>query len=437
MADSSDGGAPSQPDAGKLGADKKALLNELRIDRDVPAATGKPLKWLVGLAVVGGLGFVAWAFGKPYLASAAPAPDVRTLLVRQTLAATPGSSVLDATGYVVARRQATVSSKTTGKVLEVLIEEGMTVEQGQLLAILDASIPEARLALAESQLTAARAQLDEIRVDIRQAQLDRERTSDLASRDLASRAELDRARLQVQALRARLARYEREIEVAERSLAVQRQELVDMEIRAPFAGVVIAKAAQPGEMISPISAGGGFPRTGICTIVDMDSLEVEVDVNEAYINRVYPGQKVAVTLNAYPNAPLAAEVIATIPAADRNKATVRVRVGFAERDERVLPDMGVRVAFLEAEVKPAANTAPRLLVPAQAVADADGSRYVWVIAKGGNGVSTVARREVQAGDREGSRIEITSGLRDGDRIVAAAAGAAAGLRDGDRVNVLN
>ena len=416
--------------------DKKALLNELKIDRDDASGGRRPLKWMVALAVVGGIAFVGWAFGRPYLGGTnLAASEVRTVLVRTTSTATPGGSVLDATGYVVARRQATVSSKTTGKVVEVLIEEGMTVEENQLLAVLDASIPEARLALAESQLESARALVDEIRVDIRQAALDYSRTKDLAERDLASQAELDRARLVLQGLQARLKRTERDIEVAGRSLAVQRREVSDMEIRAPFGGVVIAKAAQPGEMISPISAGGGFTRTGICTIVDMDSLEVEVDVNEAYINRVYPDQPVTVTLNAYPDFPIPAGVIATIPAADRNKATVRVRIGFRERDPRILPDMGVRVAFLEEGDATPEAPVEAILVPKTAVADAEGQRYVWVVSESGDDRGMVARRDVTVGRSEGSRIQVTAGLSNGERIVATAVESA--LRDGDEINLLN
>ena len=420
--------------------DKKALLNELKIDREKAPGGAKPVKWLVALAVVGGIAFVAWAFGKPYLGIGPDAVEARTVLVRTTAAALPGSSVLDASGYVVARRQATVSSKTTGKVMEVLIEEGMTVEQGDLLAVLDASIPRARLALSESQLASAQAFLDEIRIDIRQAVLDLSRTNNLAERDLASKAELDRARLRVQSLQARLRRTERDIEVAERALAVQRRELEDMEIRAPFGGVVIAKAAQPGEMISPVSAGGGFTRTGICTIVDMESLEVEVDVNEAYINRVHPKQPVTVTLNAYPDLGIPAEVIATIPAADRNKATVRVRIGFVQRDRRILPDMGVKVAFLE-EDAPAAEPivgARAILVPKTSVANVEGKRHVWVVSESGGGRGTVERRDVTIGRGEGSRIQVTAGLENGERIVAAATEPAlAGLRDGDEITLLN
>jgi RND family efflux transporter MFP subunit len=328
--------------------DKRALLDELKIDRGaaVVDAPRRPWKWFVAIAGVAGVAFVAWfaiadrmnPLPPPALVIAAPAPVAKSKVE---------GSVLDATGYVVARREATVSAKVTGKVTEVFIEEGMHVEAGQLLARLDASVPKAELALSESQLASSRAALEETKVQIRQAELDVQRTQGLAQKKLASAADLDKVELTLEGLRARLERARQDVIVAERVTSVQRQLLDDMEIRAPFTGIVVAKAAQPGEMISPNSAGGGFTRTGICTIVDMDSLEVEVDVNEAYINRVQPKQPVSVALNAYPDDRLRAEVIAIIPTADRNKATVKVRIGLLEKNSRVLPDMGVKVAFLD------------------------------------------------------------------------------------------
>jgi len=362
--------------------EKHQLLENLKLDPAVRAESrGRPLKWLVLIAVLGGLAFVGWVVEFPRsgsgnseegLAQAAgigasdttnsrskhPAASGATgaaqpnqVAANSVSGAAATSSILDATGYVVARRQATVSSKVTGKVVEVFVEEGMQVEQGQLLARLDDSIPRAQLRLAQSQLEAARAALEEVQVQREQAQLDFQRTRELAERQLASQADLDRNRLNVKALTARLARLQQEVTVSERRMAVQEQLLEDMEVRAPFTGVVVAKAAQPGEMISPISAGGGFTRTGICTLVDMSSLEVEVDVNEAYINRVKANQAVTVTLNAYPKLHLPARVIAIIPTADRSKATVRVRIALLEKNPVVLPDMGVRVAFLDEQAE--------------------------------------------------------------------------------------
>ena len=416
--------------------DKKALLDELKIDRDAPRRAGRPLKILIPLAVVGGLAVVAWAFGVPLFRGGALI-EVQTATARTGVVAT---SVLNATGYVVARRQATVSSKATGKVLEVLVEEGMRVEEGQLLATLDASLPRAQLALQESQLAAAETALDEIRTSIEQARLDLERTRNLAERELASQAELDRNRIALEGLEARFEYAERQLEIARRGVEVQRLLVEDMKIRAPFAGVVIAKAAQPGEMISPVSAGGGFTRTGICTIVDMDSLEVEVDVNEAYINRVRPGQGVTATLNAYPDLDIPAEVIAKIPAADRSKATVRVRVGFKTRDPRILPDMGVSVAFLDEETDAkAVRPVPGVEIPRTALLGGADDRHVWVVvADPSEGASFLERRRVVAVRPEGSRVRITDGLREGERVVRSFSAALEGqLRDGLAVSVAN
>lgn len=419
------------------GSDKKTLLNELKLDRNAPADDEgfKPLKWILLAAVVGGVAVALWVFGLPL---GNEPVSVKIAVARAAATQSSGPSVLDATGYVVARRQATVSSKATGKVIEVLIEEGVIVAKDQLLARLDDSIPRAQYELSQSQVVAAKAALTELDVQIKQAQLDYGRTEGLAQRNLASQADLDRDGLDVEALVARLTRAQKEIIVTERSLAVQRQLLNDMEIRAPFAGVVVAKAAQPGEMISPVSAGGGFTRTGICTIVDMASLEVEVDVNESYINRVYATQPVEVVLNAYPADKFAAEVIAIIPAADRNKATVRVRVGLLERDERVLPDMGVRVAFLEqaadtTDNKETDEQALGVLVPQGAIAQDEQGQFVFVVKD-----DVVVRRGVRLGAPAGQRARVLTGLQTGERVVAQLSDDVLdNLRDGQKVTDLN
>ena len=394
--------------------DKKALLNELKIDRsETKVETGRPVKWFLAIAVLGGLGFVGWFVQFPQ--QPAEALEVNTILAQAPSRAGNENSVLDATGYVIARRMATVSSKVTGKVVEVLIEEGMVVEEGQLLASLDDSINRAQLALAESQLVSADAALAELEVQIEQAELQLDRTRDLATENLASQADLDNDRLNVRALSARLNKFRQDIAVAERTVAIQRQFMEDMQIRAPFAGVVIAKAAQPGEMISPVTAGGGFVATGICTIVDMESLEVEVDVNESYINRVYAGQPATISLNAYPDDPFQAEVIAIIPAANRNQATVRVRIGFLERDERILPEMGVRVSFLEENVanEPAVEVPVGVLIPESAIADNAGRLFVWVVEN-----QQASRRNIEIADKIGSRVLVIAGLRNEERVVS-------------------
>jgi len=211
--------------------------------------------------------------------------------------------VLDATGYVTARRSATVSAKVTGKIREVRIEEGQSVAAGEVLATIDDATEQAQLELAAAQLDAARAELGEIRAQLTEADLNLRRARELAGRQLVSERELDAAVATAATLRARLETGQRNVAVGQRAVELRQRQLDDYVIRAPFAGVVIDKNAQPGEMISPISAGGGFTRTGICTIVDMYSLEIEVDVNEAYIQRVQAAQRVSATLDAYPDWP--------------------------------------------------------------------------------------------------------------------------------------
>ena len=320
-----------------------ALLRELRIDRDGRPPSSRR-RWIL-LAVITALVLAAAAW---LLWGRVSAPTVRTVVARAATPAGGAGSVLDASGYVTARRQATVSAKITGKVIDLLIEEGMHVKEGAVLARLDDTEAKAQLALARAQLAAARSQEGEIRAQLDQAERDYVRQQELHARNLVSEQSMDAARAQRDMLRARVTANQEQIRVAGESVAVAEVQLDNTVIRAPFSGIVVAKAAQPGEMISPISAGGGFTRTGIGTIVDMDSLEIQVDVNEAYINRVTPAQPVEATLNAYPDWKIPGSVIAIIPTADRAKATVKVRIAITTRDSRVVPDMGVRVAFLDA-----------------------------------------------------------------------------------------
>ena len=294
------------------------------------------------------------------------------------------TSVLDASGYVTARMQATVSSKITGKVLEVFIEEGMFVEKGQILAQLDDSSVQAELNFAKTQL--------------KEAQRVFNRTSELRKDNLASQASLDAAESQVDGLKARL--------------DISKQIVADMQIRAPFSGVVINKAAQPGEMISPVSAGGGFTRTGIGTIVDMSSLEVEVDVNESYINRVQPGQPAITNLNAYPNWDISSEVIAIIPTADRNKATVKVRIGLLEKDARVLPDMGAKVSFLKDQIIEAPEKLEGVMIPSSSLIKEGNLSYVFVIRNG-----LITKTKVTVGSLSSNFSRISNGIEVGDNVV--------------------
>ena len=291
----------------------------------------------------------------------------------------------------------------------------MRVKEGDVLARLDDTEAKAQLALTQAELTATRSQLVEIRAQLTQAERDYTRQRGLADRQLISAQALDAALAQRDMLRARLASAEEQVRVARESVVVAQVQLDNTVVRAPFSGVVVAKAAQPGEMISPMSAGGGFTRTGIGTIVDMDSLEIQVDVNESYINRVSPGQPVEATLNAYPDWKIPGEVIAIIPTADRSKATVKVRIAIRQKDSRIVPDMGVRVGFLEG--RPTGAPAPPpvgVLVPAEAVRADEAGPVIFVYADG-----KVERRSVTLGPDNAGLRRVTSGLRDGERVVLA------------------
>jgi RND family efflux transporter MFP subunit len=403
------------------------LLGQLRIDRNAATSSESSgaLRWVLIAAVLIVAAVVLWWF----FGRAPAAIAVTAVRASPASNAAPINSVLDASGYVVARRQATVSAKVTGKVREVLIEEGMRVEQDQILATLDDRDQQADVNLRQAQLESARSQLAEIEAGLRQAQADLKRQQELTERKLTSAAQLDAARAQADSLSARLASQRRQVEVADKSLAMSRVFLADTVIRAPFAGVVIAKAAQPGEMISPISAGGGFTRTGIGTIVDMDSLEVEVDVNEAFIGRVAAKMPVEATLNAYPDWHIPGAVVAVIPAADRTKATVRVRVALLEKDVRIVPEMGVRVAFLES--RDAAAEAPRpqargVMIPDTAVVQRDGGSVVFVADE-----DRAAMRKVEVGAQQGTMRNVLSGVQSGDRVIV---DPPAELKDGNPIS---
>ncbi len=404
--------------------DKIDRLSELKIDRSETPSQPRRWPWIAAGIVI------AVAVVTLLLRAILNGPvSVEARTVQLTTTNRGALSVLDASGYVVARRQATVSSKIAGKVLEVLIEEGMTVEKDQIVATLDASSQAALLALAEAQLNSAKASLNEIQAQLTQAELDLARAVELTNRQLASKADLDAAIANAETLRARLAAGRENVLVAQRSVEVSVDQMNNTVIRAPFAGVVVTKNAQPGEMISPISAGGGFTRTGICTIVDMTSLEIEVDVNEAYIQRVKAGQAVNAVLDAYPDWQIPAEVIAIVPTADRQKATVRVRIGFREKDARVLRDMGVKVAFLGSEQGPADSAPPVIYVPGDAVQTDNEGSYVWIIRD-----NSVQRRAVTVGPGSAAGKLVTKGLSAGDRIVISADDA---LQAGQAVSISN
>lgn len=397
----------------------KNSLEALRIDRSAaPRHTGAWVALVCLILLLAAGGVAAWWYFVP------GAIPVRTVVAERIAAegAARERTLLNASGYVTARREATVSSKVTGKVVEVLVEEGMRVEADQVLARLDDSNVRSSLQLAEAHLEAAKRTSGETEAELAQAKRELDRLTRAAQVDAATPLELERAQSLVESLEARLERQEADVLVAEREVAVWQQQLDDTIIRAPFAGVVTAKNAQPGEMISPMSVGG-FTRTGICTIVDMSSLEIEIDVNESYINRVHPGQAVLATLDAYPEWQIPASVIAIIPTADRQKATVKVRVGFDELDPRILPDMSVKVAF-RGDVSDG-DGAAGVLLPDDAVDTRDGRKVVWVVRDG-----RAERRAVTVGDARGNAVVVLAGLQGGERVVVDPSGE---LRDGAAV----
>jgi RND family efflux transporter MFP subunit len=391
----------------------KHKLDDLRIERPATRAPRSNI-WLAVVLVFVGL----LALGGVWSRLRAGAVEVRTSLAREAGGgggAGGGSerTVLNASGYVTARRRATVSAKVTGKVVEVLVEEGMKVQEGQILARLDDTNVRANLLLAEAQLDSARIGLEETQALLKQADHDYLRSTNLLADKLVSISDYDKAEANAASLRGRLARQARDVTVAERQVAVWQQQMEDNIIRAPFSGIVTTKDAQPGEMISPVSAGGGFTRTGICTIVDMGSLEIEIDVNESYINRVEPIQPVEATLDAYPDWKIPCKVIAIIPTADRQKSTVKVRVGFDQLDKRVLPDMSVKVAFHEMAGATNAPIATRaVIVPKGALRQKDGRDFVLVVQSG-----RVERRAVTVTAARDEEVTLGAGVNSGERVV--------------------
>jgi RND family efflux transporter MFP subunit len=389
------------------------LLKELRIDRSKgpPPAPSRRGRW-IALVVV--LLLLLLAAGAWFALGRTKPVEVRTATVMAMgSGGNASASVLDATGYVVARRIATVSAQITGRVEEVMIEEGQRVEEGQVLARLDPINADAERSLAQSQLASSQSQVENVQAQLTQAEAEARRLDSLVQQQLVSRSQYDQQVATRNALRAQLQTARRNVQVSRDQLKISNIGKDYTVVRAPFSGVVTAKSAQPGEIVSPLSAGGGFTRTGIGTIVDMDSLEVEVDVGEAYIGRVQPKMPVEATLNAYPDWKIPAEVIAIIPAADRGKATVKVRIALKQKDPRIVPDMGVRVSFLEKEAPAQAQQPQGVRVPNAAIAERGGKPVAFTVSDD----NTVQQRSIQPGIALAQDRQVLSGLSAGETVV--------------------
>ncbi len=388
------------------------LLKDLRIDvQQRDDDNGRPdwLWWAVGTAVVLLLlAAAAWWF------MGARATTVQTAAAVAPGSSTSASTILQATGYVTAQRQATVSTQITGTLVQILFEEGDHVKKGQIIARLEDSALRATLNVAQANSLTTQAQIATAKAQLAQAEADARRQTELAASGMMSRQAAEQARTAVATYAAQLEARLRESQASKAQLAMAQVNFDYSMVRAPFSGVVTVKAAQVGEIVSPLSAGGGFTRTGVCTIVDMDSLEVDVDVSEAYIGQVKPGMPAESVLDAYPDWKVPSHVIAIVPTADRGKATIKVRVALDEKDARLVPDMGVRVSFLGS--KPAPNTVavPKgVLVSPQAIVQRDGQSVVFVVVD-----NHVQQRTVKPAAQDvGSMKLVPDGVKAGEQLV--------------------
>jgi RND family efflux transporter MFP subunit len=338
-------------------------------------------------------------------------------------------ALLNASGYVTPRRRATVAAKVTGRVEQIYAEEGLHVKSGQVLATLDCSQPMAALTSARTDRDATAAALADLEVQSANADRELQRAQGLRAAGVNSAQALDAAKTAADSLHSKIALTKEQVRAADARIGVSQQDVDNCTVRAPFDGIVVSKDAQRGEMVSPVSAGGGFTRTGIATLVDMKSLEIEVDVNESYIARVQPGQRVTATLDAYPDRELPAKVRTVIPTADRQKATVKVRITFDKLDDTILPDMGVKVAFLSAVPPPGKGdgSEARALVPKSAVHSDGGKQIVYLVRD-----QKLERRAVSLGAERGGDVEIVAGVVPGDRLVVSGAEK---LREGQAVEI--
>jgi RND family efflux transporter MFP subunit len=402
------------------------LLKELRIERhqrDDHDGGGR-WPWIVGAIVVtllllGGAGWI--------LLGHRPLP-VQTAVAVTAASDSAAGAVLQATGYVTARRQATVSAQITGTLTAVLIEEGDRVGKDQVLARLDDSAYKAALDTAKAQAAAAHALVAQYQAQLAQNLRDAARQQSLAAQGLVSKQLAEQAVTLADSTRAMLVSQQKTAVSADAQVTEAQVNFDYCVVRAPFTGVITTKDAQVGEIISPFSAGGGFTRTGVGTIVDMDSLEVDVDVNEAYIGRVKPDMSAEAVLDAYPDWKIPAHVIAIVPTADRGKATIKVRVALEKKDARIVPDMGVRVSFLEVKPQASAQAPQGVLVPASAIVQRNGHSVVFVV----EGAQVRQRTVNPAAQAYGELRLLSDAVKSGDSVVVAPP---AGLHDGSDVQM--
>ena len=383
-------------------------LGALRIDRDKrqERKAGKIFGIILAAILV-----VALVAGATFY-SRNSAPIVEVAAAQKAGNAGP-TALLNASGYVTPRRRATIAAKITGRVIGVYFDEGVHVKEGQILAKLDDSDVKRALDSAVADRNSTKAQIADYEVQLKNAELLVHRSKELQAAGVQSQEILDNAVTSADSLRAKIALTKEQVAAAESRINEAQQAVDNTVIRAPFEGIVVSKDAQVGEMVSPISAGGGFTRTGIATIVDMNSNEIEVDVNEAYIARVVPEQKVTAVLDAYPDWQIPSKVRTVIPTADRQKATVKVRISFIKLDPKILPDMGVKVTFLGDEPKKQAGAVePVATVPTAALRDDNGSKIVYIVKD-----NKLERRAVKPGNPRGSDTEIFAGLIPGDLVV--------------------
>jgi RND family efflux transporter MFP subunit len=414
----------------------KPDLGSLRIGDSKRNASRSSRRWL--WLILGVLALIL-------LAAAASAFRDRKAEVEVAAARKPvngPAGVLNASGYITPRRRATIAAKITGRVTSVMFDEGTRVTEGQLLATLDDSDARRALDSAKADRDSAQAAIADYEVQLHNAEIELHRAQQLVKEGVQTQQALDAATMTADSLRAKINLAKQQVAASEARIREQQQAVDNCTIRAPYAGIVVSKDAQVGEMVSPVSAGGGFTRTGIATIVDLHSNEIEVDVSESYIAKVQPNQPVTAILDAYPDWSIPAKVRTVIPTADRQKATVKVRISFTDGNHvrlidpatqpRILPDMGVKVTFLEDEKPKAAADKSAAdpvvaLGPQAAIHQDNSSKFVFVV-KG----DTLERRAVSLGSARGTDVEILAGLQ--PDVVVVIKGAES-LRDGQSVQI--